>query len=182
MRARMMFDRWIGHLCVAVLACSALLLPCAAQPAPEKLDLTARFQSDRGDGSLRHDVSVTRKGRRVDATVLIAPVTARASLAGLSGRFQLRLTAAPAFNIGDGMQMDLVLSDAGARRTIYSRYFDAGRNAEDRAWVPIEVPLALSGSGSVYLEIRVSGGPQGDMVADWLALAEVLLVRAEESR
>ncbi len=174
--------RWIGSLCVATLACGALLLPCAAQSATEKLDLTARFQTDGGGGSLRQHVSVTRKGRRVDATVLIAPVTARASLSGLSGRFQLRLTAAPAFNVGDGMQLDLVLSDAGVRRTIYSRYFDAGRKAEDREWVPIEVPLALSGSGSVYLEIRVSGGPQGNMVADWLALAEVLLVRAEESR
>lgn len=182
MRARMALASRVCTLCIAVLACGSGRLPCTAQSVPEKLDLATRLRADRQNDALRQHVSVTRKGRRVDATVLIAPVTAQASLAGLSGRYILELTAAPAFNIGDGMQMDLTLSDAGGRRPIYSRYFDAGRKAEDRDWQAIEVPLALSGSSGVYLEIKVTGGPQGDMVADWLAFAEVLLVRVGDSR
>ncbi len=172
----------VYSLCVAMLVCASAPWFCAAQSVPEVMDLAARFQSEGQRDLLRQHVSVTRKGRRMDATVLIAPVTVRASLAGLSGRFILKLTAAPAFNIGDGMQMDLTLSDAGERRPVYARYFDAGRKAGDREWIPIEVPLALSGSGDVYLEIKISGGPQGDMVADWLAFAEVVLVRARDSR
>jgi hypothetical protein len=182
MNSRAVLFCCVCTLCAAVFVCGSAPLSCAAQSVPEEVDLAARFHTDGQSDLLRQHVSVTRKGRRVDATVLIAPVTVRASLAGLSGRFILRLSAAPAFNIGDGMQMDLTLSDAGESRPVYSRYFDAGRKAGDREWIPIEVPLALAGSGDVYLEIKVSGGPQGDMVADWLAFAEVVIVRARGSR
>ncbi len=152
-------------------------------PGPlEDVDIAPRLEAESSSAAVRRRVDVTRKGRRVDATVLVAPATARASLAGLSGPYLLRLSAAQVFNIGDGIQMDVFVVDSSARRQIYSRYFDAGRKAEDRAWVPIEVPLALSGSGDVYLEIKVSGGPQGELVADWLAFAEVLMARARDTR
>ena len=182
MNSRVVLFCRVCILSVAVLVCGSAPMSCAAQSVPEEVNLAARFHTDAQSDLLRQHVSVTRKSRRADAMVLIAPVTVRASLAGLSSRFILRLSAAPAFNIGDGMQMDLTLSEAGERRPVYSRYFDAGRKAGDREWIPIEVPLALAGSGDVYLEIKISGGPQGDMVADWLAFAEVVLVRAEGSK
>jgi len=182
MKSRAALFYWVFTLCFVEIVCGGAPLSCAALSAPEEVDLAARFSTDGQTDLLRHHVFVIRKGRRADATVLIAPVTIRASLAGLSGRFMLSLTAAPAFNIGDGMQMDVTLLEEGERRPLYSRYFDAGRKAGDREWIPIEVPLALSGSGDVYLEIKVSGGPQGDMVADWLAFAEAVIVRAKDSQ
>lgn len=108
---------------------------------------------------------------------LVAPLEIRASLAGLSGTHTLKLLATPVFNIGDGLQMDVLVGGAGALKQVYGRYFDAGRKAEDRDWIPLEIALDLSGAGDAYLEIRISGGPQGDLVADWLALAEVRLDR-----
>jgi hypothetical protein len=147
----------------------------ALQATAGFVDMTARFGATGNGDALKREYPVMRKGRRANATVLIAPATVRASLAGFGGKGSLKILAAPVFNVGDGMRMDLTLLDAGERRPIYSRYFDAGRKAEDRAWIAIEVPLDLRGSGDVYLEIQVSGGPQGDLVADWLAFAEVLM-------
>lgn len=108
---------------------------------------------------------------------LIAPVAIQAGLPGLSGKFTLKLLAAPVFNLGDGFQMEVLVGGAGDRKQIYTRYLDAGRKAADREWIPLEIPFELRGLADAYLEIRVSGGPQGDLVADWLALAEVHLAQ-----
>jgi hypothetical protein len=162
-------------LCIVMLAKDDTLALQAARSAADSVDLTARFAAAGNGDALKRKYLVMRKGRRADATVLIAPATVRASLAGFGGKCNLKMLVAPVFNVGDGMQMDLTLVDAGDRRPIYSRYFDAGRKAEDRAWISIEVPLDLRGSGDVYLEIQVSGGTQGDLVADWLAFAEALM-------
>jgi hypothetical protein len=140
------------------------------------VDLTARLHAVGSADSIKRHMPVTRQGRQADAVILVAPVIVRASLAGIKGPCRLRLLATPAFNIGDGMQMDLSLTQSGEGRKIFSRYFDAGRIAGDRAWVRIEVPLDLPPASEVYLEIQVSGGPQGDLVADWLAIAEIELV------
>jgi hypothetical protein len=126
--------------------------------------------------SLRRHEWVTRRGRRLATTTLLAPVAIRAGLAGLSGRFTLKLLAAPLFNVGDGVQMEVFAGSAGDCRLICSRYFDPGRLADDRDWVPLAVPVDLSGAADSYLEIRVSAGPQGNLDADWLALAEVRIV------
>jgi hypothetical protein len=126
------------------------------------------------DSFVRHS-TVVRNGRQKDAMRLVAPITVRAGLAGLSGRLTLRLVATPVFNIGDGLQMDILAGSGEDRRRVYGRYFDAGREAADRNWIPLEIPLDLDGKRDVYLEIQISGGPQGDLVADWLAVAEVRL-------
>jgi len=102
---------------------------------------------------------------------LIAPVSVRAALDGFAGRCTLRLLAAPVFNIGDGVQMDVILEGAGIRKTVHQRYFDAAREAGDRKWIPIEIPLELPEGGGSFLLIRASGGPRADLTADWLALA-----------
>jgi len=126
--------------------------------------------------SVRRHEWVVRHGRRLVTTTLLAPVAVRAGLAGLSGRFTLKLLAAPVFNIGDGIQLEVLVVGAGDTRPVCSRYFDAGRVAADRDWLRLEVPLDLSGAADSCLEIRVSAGPQGDLDADWLALAEMRIV------
>ena len=109
--------------------------------------------------------------------LLIAPVTIRASLQNLSGGATVEGLAAPVFNVGDGMQLDLYLIRGAARQTVGSRYFDPGRTADDRNWIPLAFPLALSGAGDDQLEIQLSAGPQGDLVGDWLALGSLRLVQ-----
>jgi hypothetical protein len=81
--------------------------------------------------------------------------------------------ATPVFNVGDGTRLDIYLQENGTKQLIYNRYFDAGRLAEDRDWIPLSVPLILKGSTDNWLEIQVTGGPQGDYTADWLALNSI---------
>jgi hypothetical protein len=109
--------------------------------------------------------------------VLAAPVAISASLQGVSGKMKLVGLAAQVFNIGDGIQMEVVLVRAGMRQPLGSRYFDAARKAEDRDWIPIAMPLDLSEHDN--LEIRISAGPRGDLVADWLALSSLRLLHEE---
>jgi hypothetical protein len=118
---------------------------------------------------------VIRKGLRKNALALVAPVSVRAPLSGASGKRILEGWATPVFNIGDGIQMDLFLTRAGARHLILGRYFDAGRAFGDRAWIPISIPIDINENDQ--LEIVISAGPQGDLVADWLALSGLRLVQ-----
>jgi hypothetical protein len=87
--------------------------------------------------------------------------------------------ATPVFNIGDGIQLDLFLSRYGERHRVGERYFDSGRKAEDRDWVAIAFPLDLRENDQ--LEISISGGPQGDLVADWLALSSLRLMKRKSA-
>jgi hypothetical protein len=115
--------------------------------------------------------------------VLVAPVVIQASLEGISGRAILEGQSSPVYNVGDGMQMDILLLAPGRERVIYRRYYDAGRRLEDRAWIPINIPLELEEwPRDSRLEIRVSGGPQGDLVADWLALSALRMVQGDAAR
>ncbi len=157
---------------------AALILFSACAPGSPRRVLADRFNQVAGQGSggsfERHS-AVMRGGLREDAMTLVAPVVVRAGIGALSGRFTLRMMGAPVFNIGDGMQFDVMLKGAGSEQQVFSRYFDAGRKLADRNWAPLAVPLDLKGTADEYIEFRLSGGPQGDLVADWLALAEVRL-------
>ena len=164
---------WRGVLCGLLLA--AGVVPgtgCArARSVPSLAD---RFRVEPGThapDSFAAHFEVTRGGRREDAMRLIAPVSVRAPLAGFGGKCTLRLLAAPVFNIGDGVQMDVIQESAGIPKTVYQRYFDAAREAGDRKWIPIEIPLELPEEVASVLWIRASGGSRGDLTADWLALA-----------
>jgi hypothetical protein len=146
----------------------------------QTLDLMDRFSpadSALQDSHFRQNQYVTRKGLRKKALVMIAPVCIHASLPGVSGKATLKGWAAPVFNIGDGLLMNLFLRRSGIRYQIGSRYFDAARKAEDRDWIFLEVPLEIGENG--WLEIEISAGPQGDLVADWLALSELSLVKSK---
>jgi hypothetical protein len=120
---------------------------------------------------------VTRRGKRRDAIVLIAPSTVRVTLEGISGPVSLQGWVAPVFNIGDGIQMDLKLMDSRQQRGLYSRRFDPARSAADRDWIPVDIGFNLDERNTSDLEMTVSAGPQGDLVGDWLALAELHVQR-----
>jgi hypothetical protein len=122
-------------------------------------------------GEIRKGFFVARQGERRESLVLVAPAAVRAPLEGASGDLIMEALAAPVFNLGDGIRMDLFLVHDGKKELLASRYFDAGRRAEDRRWIRME-SLFRAGAGD-SLEIRVSGGPQGDLVADWLALSSL---------
>lgn len=118
---------------------------------------------------------VTRKGEQRDSVVLIAPAVVKASLDGAAAMRTLKFRAAPIFNTGDGIQLNVYLQRAGTKAMVCSRYFDAGRKAEDRDWILFDVPLEIREGDQ--LDIEVSAGPQGDLEADWLALSDVRLTR-----
>jgi hypothetical protein len=123
---------------------------------------------------------VTRAGRRLDCVVLIAPVHVDVPLEG-RGRRNLELVAAPVFNIGDGMDLEILLvSQAGSRRA-YAGSFDAATRIADRSWRTFRVPLELAGEEGQALRFRLSGGPQGDLVDDWLAFGKVALSEGSAS-
>ena len=168
-------------LTLAALFLSVLLFCSGFQGA----DFPGRFEQVAGrenGGSFDRHVSVVRRGVRLDAMVLVAPVTIRAPLAGYAGSLTLDCVAAPVFNVGDGMQMDVLLRTGGDDHLLYTRYFDAGRRAEDRAWVPLSIPLEVADASRSELVIMVSGGPQGDLIADWLALASIRLTQSAHRR
>jgi hypothetical protein len=151
------------------------------QSVKAELDLTDRFsvlspRAEPGPKEFDAHFDVMRRGLRRDSMVLTAPAVIHAPLTGLSGNVVLEGLATPVFNVGDGIQMDMFLLGSGTRKLIYNRYFDAGRRAEDRDWIPLAIPLELGNSSDNWLEIRVSGGPQGDYVADWLALSAMHIV------
>jgi hypothetical protein len=120
--------------------------------------------------------AAVRRGMRRDAMRLIAPVIVRAPLAGYSGAMLIEFQAAPVFNVGDGMRLEILLAGVGGDEVLYSRYFDPGRNAADRDWVRIEVPAMLPPQPK-WLVLRLTGGPQGNLEADWLAISSMRLTR-----
>jgi hypothetical protein len=150
---------------------------CGRSPVVNEsaIDLVERFSLIESGGSktLDRHVEVIRKGLKREAFILIAPAVIRASLQGALKEMTLNCLATPLFNVGDGIQMRVFLKRAGNRIPVGNRYFDPGRKAEDRDWIPTAIPLSISRGDQ--LEIEVSAGPQGDLVADWLALSSVCL-------
>jgi len=134
--------------------------------------------ADSGAGWFRRSMTVIRKGQRREALVMVAPIRLRAPLGGVGGDARLVGLATPVFNIGDGVQLDVLLATDREHRLIGSRFFDSGRRSEDREWIPLSFPLTL-GETTEWLELRVSGGPQGDLVGDWLALSDLRLSPAK---
>lgn len=170
----------IAVLCISVTlwtGCSRGAAPAGQAERADEVDLAGRLMpvADPGTavqgGDFRRGVPVTRKGIREVADVLIAPAAAEVHLEGMRGPAVLELRAAPVFNAGDGVGMEIVLVQDGVERGLYSRVFDAARNSADREWVPVSVPVDFGGHGESVLRIRASAGPQGDLVGDWLALA-----------
>ncbi len=148
---------------------------CSRAPRPVPANVLERFvpvvQSPNRP-SLLNPVVVDRAGVKKSAMVLVAPIAVRAPLAGFLGRIELQLAVAPLFNVGDGIQMEIWLLDDGPPVRICTRYFDPGRRFEDRRWTPITATMDVH-RRDARLEIRVSGGPEGNLTADWLAFADL---------
>ena len=167
---------------IAVLLCSAA---CGSrrgiqQKDGEILDLMDRLEpaDPVPEGAhFERNQYVIRKGLRKKALVIAAPIRIAASLHGVSGNVTLKGWATQVYNIGDGLQMNLFLTRNGTRHRITGRYFDSGRKAEDRDWIPLEIPLEIGKKDR--LEIEISAGPQGDLVADWLALDSLALFKSK---
>ena len=155
---------------------------CAHAPRPAPGGLLERFVpamlgADRA--SFRAPVSVDRAGGKKISMVLVAPSAAKASLEGFRGRIELHFMAVPVFNVGDGIQMDIWLLDEGPPVQICSRYFDPGRRFEDRRWRPVTIAMDVRRTDA-QLEIRIAGGPEGNLTGDWLAFADLRIsARAE---
>ncbi len=144
-----------------------------AVPVLDLMDRLSLADSSQPEEHFKQGQLVTRKGLRRQALVMVAPVCIHAPLHGVSGKATLRGWAAPVFNIGDGLQMTLFIARSGIRHQVGSRYIDSGKNRGDRDWIPIEIPLEIGEED--WLEIEISAGPQGNLVADWLALSELSL-------
>jgi hypothetical protein len=187
--SRLSMEARVGAGTLCVLLCAVLWTSACGTPRPAVRDrppegellgglrLASPVQAG-GESPLRPHVPVRRAGETRDATVLIAPVAASLALGGEAGRAVLECLTAPVFNMGDGFLLEISLWRAGGRETVYRRYYDPGRQASDRAWIALDVPLELGEGEAAELRFELSGGPQGDLTADWLALASVRLVRA----
>jgi hypothetical protein len=132
--------------------------------------------------------SLVRGGVRREGLLLVAPAAMQAPLDGIRGTIEFRCSVAPVYNIGDGMTIEILLAFDGGQQSLMRRTVDAGRQSEDRQWIPIAVPVDLPAAGDAALVIRVSGGTPGgssgtgpDLVADWLVVAgpEVIPERHE---
>ena len=183
-----------GRLILGGGLCATLWLGQIACPGPAKsrlrdpevlLDLSGSFSTvppvegnkQNGSGLLRQPV--TRKGRREEALVLVAPSSVRAAFSGITGAADFEALAAPVFNIGDGTKLEIFLSDARGEKRVYEGLFDAGGRDSDRNWRALRIPIDLGAGGQWQIEMRVSAGSRGDLVGDWLAVAKVQLRRRE---
>jgi len=152
----------------------------ASQPAP--INLLERFVPAMPAADRSHflnPIVVDRGGVRKNAMVLVAPAAAKTSLEGIHGRMELHLLVVPVFNVGDGIQMEIRLLDDAQPVQVCSRYFDPGRRFEDRRWTPVTIPMDVHRKDA-QLEIRVSGGPEGNLTGDWLAFAELCISMVAE--
>ncbi len=173
-----------------MLAIGFALNGCGAARQPTNssmlLDLGERFSllpagniaSLQNQSFTRH-YPVMRRGTSLDCLVVVAPATIRASLSGLAGKMILKCVATPVFNLGDGFRMDVIIATGAFEGVVYERYFDPGRKNEDRNWIPLAIAFEAPGTKDAELRIRVTAGPQGDLVDDWLALHGLRLDRQE---
>ena len=166
-------------LALLLTAGTLLIAGCASARRDTEAGLADSFEavgrpSSPRDALMRH-LPVVRRGLRKDAMVLVAPLAVRTPLGARSGPVVFQSLVAPVFNVGDGLHLEIYHVSAGEARQIYGRTIDAARRYEDRQWLPLEVPIEAGRGTEESLEIRVSGGSRGDLVGDWLALAEMRL-------
>jgi len=157
---------------------------CSHAGLPAPANLLERFvpvMQVAGRGSYQNPIVVDRAGSKKVAMVLVAPAAAKASLEGWRGPVELQLMVVPVFNVGDGIQMEIWLRDDELATRVYGRCFDPACRFEDRRWTPVVVAMDVHRKDA-QLEIRVTGGPVGNLTGDWLAFADARISRKAEAR
>jgi hypothetical protein len=153
---------------------------CRGQAPPSSpagaWDLGSSFAGAVSAPSSVRDFPLVRAGERHAGVALIAPARLSVPVGASRGAFDFHCLAAPVYNVGDGTKLEIYREGREGRRKLFERYFDAARRSEDRRWTTISVPLDVGDAG-VQIVLVVSGGARGDMVADWLAIAEPRLSR-----
>jgi hypothetical protein len=160
-----------------MLALAGALSGCrrGSSSADPALNLTERIHlvnAKAGQILEKHRI-MARNGRERDCIMLVAPMVVQAALYGAEGKRTLEFLAAPVFNIGDGVLLNVYLERAGSRISAGSRYFDPARKAEDRRWTSVAIPVQVEEGDQ--LQIEVAAGPQGDLTADWIGLNSIRL-------
>ncbi len=128
-------------------------------------------------GSFSPHFEASRNGLRRDSMLLVAPVAIQAPMPEVSGRASLEGFVAPVYNIGDGILLEMTVRNSDVGNVVYSRYIDPGRCASDRAWNEFSIPLDPGNGKARYLELRVTAGPQGNLLADWLVVSGLRVVQ-----
>ena len=162
-----------------LLAISAVaVVSCARSPRPRErgagVDLSGAMARAEGPPGSARDFSMVRAGRRRAGVALVAPAKIAIPVDGVHGSFDFRCFAAPVYNVGDGVTMGILWETATGASILLERRFDAARSAGDRRWTELSVPLEIGGGGRIVLE--ASAGSSGNLVADWVAVAEPRLV------
>ncbi len=174
-----------GFLAVFLTISVVLLVTgCSHTPRPSPNGLLERFvplMNTAGRSHFRNPVVIDRAGSKRTAMVLVAPAAVRAPLESMPGRIEFSLEVVPVFNVGDGVQMEIWLREGVASSRVYSRYFDPGWRFEDRRWTPVTVAMDVH-CRDAQVEIRVSGGPEGNLTGDWLAFADLRISRKAEAQ
>jgi len=153
---------------------SCLLAACGpgrSRPvAPMPGDLSEELASAASPpGSIR-DFTMVRAGERRRGVALIAPVKLSVPVNETHGLFEFRCFAAAVYNVGDGVTLEILWEDSSGARRLIERRFDAARRREDRRWAEISVPLKIEGRG--HIVFAASAGASGDLVADWVTVAQ----------
>lgn len=68
---------------------------------------------------------------------------------------------------GDGVVFEVLVEEAGVRRTLFSRYLDPKHDPEDRRWEPVTIDLSRYAGRAITLTFATSGGPAGNIDYDW---------------
>ncbi|MBM3789690.1 MAG: hypothetical protein FJW35_04975 [Acidobacteria bacterium] len=139
-----------------------------------------RWQRKSGDGEFHRGMRVARRGTVRPSLVLAAPAQIALQWKGAAGRLRVRCWAAPVFNIGDGCLLSVTWVGDDRTLSAFSRYFDAARNEADREWSRLDFLVEMGGRPDGELVFELTGGPEGDLTADWMAFADLTVVPAGE--
>lgn len=160
------------------------LVACAPgrvrQVQPVRGDLSSALAHAASPPGSIGDFTMVRAGERRNGVALIAPVRISVPVNSTRGSFEFKCFAAPVYNIGDGVTLEILWEDRSGARSLLRRRFDAARRSEDRRWAEISVPVRIEEGGRIVF--AASAGPGGDLVADWVAVAEPRIVERDGIR
>lgn len=160
---------WIFLLgCLFLNACSSI----SKQPAKTGFTIL-EAAADQGLGPASEQrpffYTFSRGGIRRQALVLIPGVVFEAPMKALGSAPKISLWVGMPFQMGDGAELIVEsISESGSSGEIVRLFLDPIHRRQDRQWQRLEIRVP---SETRLLRWRVSPGPAGDAVADWVGLA-----------